>query len=214
MTADPPLALARIAPDVAAEFPDLALVTTELAGSDGRSSHHVKDRLRTLANRFTGARAVTMRQEQVPWAYRVFFRQVGIDPDDRRTPIEQIAIDRLTYGGFKSHGRVADAVLIATLETGVPIVAYDAERIDGGLTVRLTAAGELLGGDGRSLAGGQLAIADRSRVLQVMFGDVANGAAPDRATNRMALGALRVKGVPNVNVEEALWTAAELLESA
>jgi DNA/RNA-binding domain of Phe-tRNA-synthetase-like protein len=212
MTADPPLSRARVAPDVAAEFPDLALVTTEVAASDGRSSAHVKDRLRTLANRFTGARAITLRQEQVPWAYRVFFRQVGIDPDERRTPIEQIAIDRLTDGGFKSHGRVPDAVLIATLETGVPIVAFDAERIDGELAVRLTAAGELLGGDGRSLAGGQLAIADRSRVVQVMFGDAAEDTAPDRHTSRVTLAALRVKAVPNVNVEEALWTAAELLE--
>ena len=36
-----------------------------------------------------------MRQEPVPWAYRVFFRQVGIDPDERRTPIEEIALERL-----------------------------------------------------------------------------------------------------------------------
>ena len=72
-----------------------------------------------LSNRFTGARAVTLRQEPVPWAYRVFFRQVGIDPDERRTPIEQIAIDRLTHGGFKAVGRVQDALLIATLETAV-----------------------------------------------------------------------------------------------
>src|SRR5215216_7789889 len=105
--------------------------------------------MKMLSNRFTGARAVTLRQEPVPWAYRVFFRQVGIDPDERRTPIEQIAIDRLTHGGFKAVGRVEDALLIATLETAVPVLAFDAERLEGELGLRLTKPRERLGGDGR-----------------------------------------------------------------
>jgi DNA/RNA-binding domain of Phe-tRNA-synthetase-like protein len=212
MSADPPLARGWVAAELAGEFPELALVTTVVAGGDGRSAPGARERLRLLSSRFTGARAVTLRQEAVPWAYRVFFRQVGIDPDDRRTPIEQIAVDRLTHGGFKPAGRVADALLIATLETGVPVVAYDARRIDGVLGLRLTTSGELLGGDGRSLAGGQIAIADASRALQVLFGDAAAGTTPGRDTTRVVLGAVQVKGVPAVNVEEALWSAAELLQ--
>jgi DNA/RNA-binding domain of Phe-tRNA-synthetase-like protein len=214
VTADPPLTAGWVDREVAAEFPQLALVSTVVPGSGGRSSRDVKERLRTLSNRFTGARAITLRQEPVPWAYRVFFRQVGIDPDERRPPIEQIAIDRLKHGGFKAHGRVQDAVLIATLETGVPVVAYDADRVNGALGLRLTRAGELLGGDGRSLASGQLAIADDERVLQILFGDAAEAVLPDRDTTRVALGAVRVKGVPELSVEEALWSAAELLGSA
>jgi DNA/RNA-binding domain of Phe-tRNA-synthetase-like protein len=213
MTADPPLAVGWVDPELASEFPELALVTTVVAGSGGRTARAVKDQLKRLANRFTGARAITLRQEHVPWAYRVFFRHVGIDPDDKRTPIEQIALDRLRHGGFKSRGRVEDALLIATLETAVPVVAFDADRIDGQLGLRLTAAGEMLGGSDRSLAGGQLAIADRTRVVQVLFGDAADGITPDRGTSRIALGAVRVKGVPAVSVEEALWMAADLLQN-
>jgi DNA/RNA-binding domain of Phe-tRNA-synthetase-like protein len=147
----------------------------------------------------------------VPWAYRVFFRQVGIDPDDRRTPIEQIAIDRLTHGGFKSTGRVADALLIATLETAVPLVAFDAERVDGDLGLRMTERGENLGPDGRALASGQLAIADRRHPVQILFGDAAPGVSPTPDSKRITLAAITVKGVPSVNVEEALWSAAELM---
>ena len=103
-----------------------------------------------------------MRQESVPWAYRVFFRQVGIDPDERRTPIEAIALERLQHGGFESRGLVNDALLIATLETGVPVVAFDTAALDGPLGLRLTRAGERLGGGerGRTLPSGQMAIAD------------------------------------------------------
>ena len=211
MSADPPLRPGWVAPPVADEFPELGLVLCDVEAGGGRTSPEVRERMRTLSNRFTGARAVTLRQEPVPWAYRVFFRQVGIDPDERRTPIEQISIDRLTHGGFKSVGRVEDALLIATLETAVPVLAFDAARLDGDVGLRLTETGELLGGDGRSLAGGQVAIADSARALAVLFGDSAEGVGPTRETKRITLAAIRVKGVPGVSVEEALWTAAELL---
>lgn len=212
MTADPTLRRGWVTPDVADEFPELGLVVTDVEASAGRTTPQVRQRLRMLSNRFTGARAITLRQEPVPWAYRVFFRQVGIDPDERRTPIEQIAIDRLTHGGFKASGRVGDALLIATLETAVPVVAYDLARVDGDVGLRLTKAGELLGGDGRSLAGSQIVIADSARVLGVLFGDTAESALPTRDTERVLLVAIRVKGVPALSVEEALWSAAEVLQ--
>ena len=212
MRSDPPLRRGWVAAEVGEEFPELGLVVAEIEGGVGRTSPEVRERLRMLSNRFTGARAVTLRREPVPWAYRVFFRQVGIDPDERRTPIEQIAIDRLQHGGFKSVGRVEDALLIATLETAVPILAFDADRVDGELGLRLTRRGELLGGDGRSLAGSQLTIADSSRALAVLFGDSAPAVVPHRDTERIALAAVQVKDVPALSVEEALWSAAEMLQ--
>ena len=213
MTAtDPPLRRGWVDPRLADEFPDLGLVVAEVEGGGGRSAPEVRERLRVLSDRFTGGRAVTLRQEPVPWAYRVFFRQVGIDPDERRTPIEQIAIDRLQHGGFESLGRVEDALLIATLETAVPVVAFDVARIEGSLGLRLTERGERLGGgEGRILSGSRLAIADGSRTLAVLFGDAAAGVAPGRRTERTVLAAVRVKGVPTLSVEEALWSAAELM---
>jgi DNA/RNA-binding domain of Phe-tRNA-synthetase-like protein len=213
MSADPTLTRGWAAPEVADEFPELGLVVAQVEARGGRSSPHVRERMKMLSNRFTGPRAVTLRQEPVPWAYRVFFRQVGIDPDERRTPIEQIAIDRLTHGGFKPVGRVQDALLIATLETAVPVVAFDADAVDGEVGLRLTRAGELLGGEGRSLAGSQIVIADKGRALAVLFGDIAEGVLPTKETERILLVAIRVKGVPGLSVEEALWSAAELLQA-
>ena len=56
-------------------------------------------------------------------------------------------------------------------------------------------------------------VADEERSLAVLFGEVSEdrGVTPD--TERMVLCALRVKGVPHISVEEALWTAAETLET-
>ena len=72
-----------------------------------------------------------MRERPIPWAYRVFFRQIGLDPDRTRTPVEQLALDRLHDGAFISAGLPADALTIATIETGVALRAFDADRIEG-----------------------------------------------------------------------------------
>ena len=70
-------------------------------------------RLRDLSDRFYGAHAIHMREQPIPWAYRVFFRQIGLDPDRTRTPVEQLALERLHDGAFTSRGLPADALTIA-----------------------------------------------------------------------------------------------------
>ena len=94
-----------------------------------------------------------MRERPIPWAYRVFFRQIGLDPDRTRTPVEQLALDRLQDGGFKTRGLPVDALTIATVETGIALRAFDADRLEGALCIRDSAPGESLDGQtGRALA--------------------------------------------------------------
>ncbi len=53
----------------------------------------MKERLRLLSDRFGGAQAIALRQKPIPWAYRVFFRHIGLDPDRTPTPVEEVALD-------------------------------------------------------------------------------------------------------------------------
>jgi DNA/RNA-binding domain of Phe-tRNA-synthetase-like protein len=199
--------------DLAAEFPELALVYTTLEARTGRSPRAVRERLKEMSNRFTGPKAVQVRQQPVPWAYRVFFRQIGIDPDHHRTPVEAVALERMRAGAFTTQNLLDDAIVIATVETGVPLLAYDAERVGGALGLRLAIAGERLGGDGHDLRGGEMVVADEAHPLAVLFGHTADGRGVQRHTERLMLAAVQVKGVPDVSVEEALWIAAETLGS-
>jgi DNA/RNA-binding domain of Phe-tRNA-synthetase-like protein len=146
----------------------------------------------------------------VPWAYRVFARQVGIDPDTHRTPVEAIALERLRHGGFRSENLVDDALTIAIAETGVPVIALDADRVEGELGMRLSRPGERLAGV-RPLSERQLVVADDARPVAIVLGEISHAAGVTPATERLELCALRVKGVPPICVEEALWLAAEVL---
>lgn len=196
--------------ELAGDFPELGLVHTPLDARPRKTPRDVKERLRALADRYTGGKVIHMRQDAIPWAYRVFSRQIGIDPDTDRTPVERIAVERLRHGGLESENLVDDALTIAIAETGVPVFALDADKVVGELGLRLARPGEQLTGV-RPLSARQLVVADDARPVAMVLGDVGHDAGVTQGTERMTLCALRVKGVPPIAVEEALWTAAETL---
>jgi DNA/RNA-binding domain of Phe-tRNA-synthetase-like protein len=197
-------------PELRSEFPELSLTWAPVEARPRRSPRVVKEQLRALANRYTGAKVIHMRQDPVPWAYRVFARQVGIDPDSARTPVEAIALERLRHGGLQSENLVDDAITLAVAETGVPLIALDADLLRGRLGLRLSLPGESLT-ELRPLSARQIVVADEARPVAVVLGEVSEDAGVTRGTERIVLCALGVKGVPRISVEEALWLAGETL---
>jgi DNA/RNA-binding domain of Phe-tRNA-synthetase-like protein len=211
---EPPSTLGWVAPHVAAEFPGLGIAWIELDGRPGRSPEPVEKRLRETSDRFYGAHAIHLRERPIPWAYRVFFRQIGLDPDRTRTPVEQLALDRLQDGGFKTRGLPADALTIATVETGIALRAFDADRLEGSLCIRDSGPGESLAGRPGELSHGTLVIADEKQPVGLLFGLTADGREVRRPTRRIAIAAVQVDGVPQIAVDEALWMVAATLEAA
>jgi DNA/RNA-binding domain of Phe-tRNA-synthetase-like protein len=209
------------APEVREAFPALRLVVTETAPAEpgwfaGPSPEGVRERLRALSDRWSGAQAVMVRRQAVPAAYRVFFRHIGLDPDVQRTPLEGAVLTRLLDGGFLSRDLLADVLLLALVDTSVPVWALDADALDGPLGVRVSSEGEPLGHgeEGAPLAAGQLIVADASAAVAVLFGEPARAQRVGAGTRRLALYALQVEGVPAMCVEEALWSCQTRLEGA
>jgi hypothetical protein len=91
------------------------------------------------------------------------------------------------------------------------VVAFDADRVGSTVGIRLAAGGELLGGSGRRLSSRQIVFADERRALAVVSGEVAEERGVTPATERMVLASIQVKGVPEISVEEAIWTVADAL---
>jgi len=200
-----------VAPHIAEEFPGLGLAWVEVAGCSAHTPEPVRRRLRDLSDRFYGSHAIHMRERPIPWAYRVFFRQIGLDPDRTRTPVEQLALDRLHDGAFASRGMPSDALTIATVETGVALRAFDATQFNGRLCIRDSAPGESLPGKPGKLAQGTLTIADERMPLDLLFGSTIGEAPPQATAKRLAIVAIQVKGVPQAAVDEALWIASAAL---
>jgi len=199
--------------EVAAEFPGLRLQWATSAARRRPSPPSVVRSLRQVSNRYFGGSVVAMRTKPVPQAYRAFFRQIGLDPDVQRIPSERAALARLVQGGFRSVDLIADACLIALIETGVPVTALDADGVDaGGLGIRPTGPGDIeRAGTGGELEPGTLAVADRTAVHAPLFGDPVTGHSPGAGAERVALYTIGVDGVPAIHLEEALWIVLELL---
>lgn len=170
------------------------------------SPAELAERLRELAGGWRGARAVALRQQPVPAAYRAFYRQVGLDPDSTRTAIEQVVLARMIAGGFRLRGLLEDALLLALLDTGVPVWALAADTVAGPLGVRLSRDGELIerGGGDAVLGPGRLVVADAERAVALLFDQPQRRHRATRSTRLLTLYAIQVAGVPRPYVEEAL----------
>jgi DNA/RNA-binding domain of Phe-tRNA-synthetase-like protein len=192
---DPPLVAVAVDPRVAEEHPGLRVWMALVSARPGRTPRELRERLALLADRFRGAEAVALRSRPVPWAYRVLYRHLGLDPDVTRTPVEELAVERLLHGGFAPQGLPEDALALATLETGVPVWAVDAARLQGAM---------LLAPDEH----GRLVLADAAGLVAVLFSAPVAERAPGRRTRALALLAVQAPGVDDLFVEEAIWTAA------
>ena len=202
-----------VEPALSEEFPGLSIVTTTIETKTGRSPEALRERLRTLSDRIAGAQAIQLRQKPIPWAYRVFFRHIGLDPDTTRTPIEQLIFERMHDGRFKSQNRVDDALTIAMVEVGVALRALDADRVDGRIGLRLSAEGEGFEGRTSPLPDGTIVVADEQRPLGILVDRTADGRGVRRGTSRVLIAAIGVRGVPDIALEEALWVAGSALRA-
>lgn len=203
-----------IEPRLREEFPGLRLDWVSVSARSGASPPEIQGRLHQLSNRYRGANVVAMRTHPIPHAYRAFFRQVGLDPDSSRIPSEEAAVARLRQGGFRSQNLIDDALLIALVETGVPVWALDAGRVDvAGPGIRTSVPGDVLGASPSSPAipPGQLVVADAASLHGRLFGEIAPGHGPDAGTRQVMLFSVGVDGVPAIHVEETLWVALEVL---
>lgn len=202
-----------VAPVLRDEFPGLGLRFLTVDRGSGRSPREVKQRLQRLSDRFLGGHAINLRQKPIPWAYRVFFRHIGLDPDRTLTPVEQVSLERMKHGAFRSRNLLDDALTIAIIESGVALRAFDADRVEGRPGIRASAPGEDLEGRPGELPSGTLVIADEQRPLALLFGATGEGRGVSPATKRTLIAAIQVNGVTDVAVEEAVWLCAGVMRA-
>jgi DNA/RNA-binding domain of Phe-tRNA-synthetase-like protein len=197
---EPTVRTGLVAAALAAEHPGLWLAWTEVEAALGPTPPELRQRMAAMADRIRGAEAIALRTREVPHCYRVFFRHVGLDPDVVRTPVEALMLRRLWDGGLLPRNLIEDALTVAVMETGVGMWAFDAERLVGAPALR-------------EADDGRIVIADEEGAVAVLFQDPDPRAAVSRRTRRLTLVAVAVPNVPDVYVQEALWTAWDILRT-
>jgi len=183
---------------LAAEFPELTLRYVVVDARLDASPPELLGQLADLSTRFRGRQAMALPTKPVPSAYRAFFRQVGLDPDVHRNPVEAVSYDRIMRGTFPSFNRVADAVRATIVETHIALSALDADSVSGPMGIR-------------PRDDGVLAIVDADHTISPLFGPPEDPFQPDARTERVAITAVGVAGIPHWMLDHALWRVADHL---
>ena len=200
------MAEAKIESQIRNEFPELGMSYVSVNVGIG-SNRRVAERLKKLSERIGGAQAMELRRQPVPLAYRTFFHHIGLDPDQKKTPIEETVINRLFIGGLERSWPVQDAITLAITDTEAAVWAYDGDAVIGDLSIRLAGESERIGS--AQVSAGTILVSDEARPLSVLFGRDAESVTASRQSKSVVACALRVAGVPQTVVEEALWIFQE-----
>jgi len=112
-----------------------------------------------------------VKDEPLFRAYRDFFWSVGVDPTKTR-PASEALVRRILAGKpLPSINTAVDAYNLASIRTGVPIGAFDADLLHGELTMRFAQEGEEFLGIGMekpiNLQKNQVVLIDEKEIIAV-----------------------------------------------
>jgi DNA/RNA-binding domain of Phe-tRNA-synthetase-like protein len=199
-----------ISDDVRRAYGDLGLAFVEIRGMKiGVDSETVAESLRETAERVSKTLALDTVKDRGDFrAYRDFFWRLGVDPTKTR-PASEALIRRMLKGSTVPRiNDFVDAYNVASIETGVPIAAFDMDLIGEDVTLRFSRAGEKFLGigmpSGKELAQGILVMSSGDDLIAIYpYRD----AEDSKITLETSDAVLISCGVPGISVD-ALAEAA------
>jgi len=112
-----------------------------------------------------------LKNEPVFRAYRDFFWKIGIDPTKVRPASEALIRRILLDKPFPRVNILVDAYNLASVVSGVPIAAFDENKISGELYIRRSKSGEMFLGIGMDkpivLNGTEIVVSDNEKIVAI-----------------------------------------------
>jgi DNA/RNA-binding domain of Phe-tRNA-synthetase-like protein len=148
--------------------------------------------------------------------YRDFFWKIDIDPTKIR-PASEALIRRILQGKpLPKINTAVDAYNLASIRSGVPLAAFDAEQLSGDLSMRFATEGEEFLGIGmkepKALKGREIVIEDGQQLVAIYPYRDADKSKITLDTEEILLMSCGVPGVEYEKLDEAVNLAAEYLE--
>lgn len=148
-------------------------------------------------------------------AYRDFFWSVGVDPTKTRPASEALVRRILSGGKLPVINTAVDSYNLASAISGVPIAAFDADRIEGDLNMRFASGGESFKGIGMkepvTLKPEQVILTDRNKIVAIYPYRDSDDTKVTPSTKNMLIVSCGVPGIDVAKVKEAYQTCVEYL---
>ncbi|MGC8911939.1 MAG: B3/B4 domain-containing protein [Nitrososphaeria archaeon] len=150
-----------------------------------------------------------IKNEQIFRAYRDFFWKIGIDPTKTRPASEALIRRILLEKPVPRINTLVDAYNLASIVSGVPIAAFDKEKISGELFMRKAFGGEEFLGIGMekpiTLNGTEIVISDSEKLVAIYpYRDAEVTKISEKTRNVIFL----ICGVPGVG-DDILYNAVD-----
>jgi DNA/RNA-binding domain of Phe-tRNA-synthetase-like protein len=157
----------------------------------------------------------SVKDEPLFRAYRDFFWSVGVDPTKTR-PASEALVRRILAGKpIPSINTAVDAYNLASIKTGVPIGAFDADTLAGKISMRFALPGEEFHGIGMekpvSLQANQVVLTDEEKIIAVYPYRDSDGTKVTQATKTIHIVTCGVPRIDEATVISAYDLASEHL---
>lgn len=133
-----------ISDEVRAAYGDLRLACVEIRGMKiGIGSEKVTGLLKEASERISSSVSLETVKDRADFrAYRDFFWRLGVDPTKTRPASEALVRRILKGSSIPRINDFVDAYNLASIETGIPIAAFDLNAVGEEVTLRFSNPGE------------------------------------------------------------------------
>lgn len=166
-----------IDPAISLELGYLELSGCQVEASSDALLGEFDDAAEAAASRFSDS---PIAEHPIAGGVRRLFKSVGIDPTRYRPSAEALVRRVLKNQGLYHVNSIVDINNICSIESLFPLGAYDNDRIDGDITIRLghedeayqgigreiNIAGKLVSADGEGAFGSPIADSDRTKITE------------------------------------------------
>jgi DNA/RNA-binding domain of Phe-tRNA-synthetase-like protein len=197
----------ELSPEVVEKFPGICVAEGDIRSVSVKAENTALEAFKSEVVRIVRSKHTleNVKDDPVFRAYRDFFWSVGTDPTKTR-PASEALVRRLLSGGMLPRINTAvDAYNLASAVSGVPIAAFDADRIEGGLTMRFAREGESFTGIGMKepamLKPNQVVLTDTKKIIAVYPYRDSDNTKVTAATRNIHIVSC---GVPHINKKRVL----------
>jgi DNA/RNA-binding domain of Phe-tRNA-synthetase-like protein len=205
--------------DVLTAFSGICVAVGDIRSVQIAEEHPALETLKLAAIREISSRysLEQVKNEPVFRAYRDFFWSVGVDPTKTRPASEALTRRALSGKKFPKINTAVDAYNLASLRSGVPIAAFDADMLAGGdLTLRFAKDGERFLGIGMAkpvaLRPNQVVMTDPEKIIAIYPYRDSDATKVTPETHNIRIVTCGVPGIAREKVMEAYRLCAGYLE--